>query len=352
MPTSQPEDDTDFVPPVKPQKGGKPTPQQQPKAETTPEPEPAPKSRFPARMVREAEEFGFTQEDLEECATTADLSSLLKYEREKQSDLRASKLGRAGTGREGSPATEVPTSPAPVVKQPTPEPEEQWVFEEDMTYAEDWLKKEMGRLGKAVLKASKGSASKEELADLKKQLAEANTTISALKSANDPGLKRAMTVVEKYPALFGTEFNEHGFPPEGTDEFDRFVMMTNKIRRLHQDGKATVPEKDIPAAIASLFPGAKADGEEVVAPPVTPPSKQRAAQVVVTPTAKPAEKNGTHSRIEEWNNGAQAVPTGRNGADKTGIASDKEAKKEIAKHLRKAGAPTETATEEDDMDDF
>jgi hypothetical protein len=351
VPDSVKDDDQDFETPARPAKSekdtrGKPQPVQSPAEATSTPAEDLPaapaKPRFPSRMMKEAEEYGFSPEELDEIETTADLRELLAYERSKQGERKAAQMGRVATGREGSQQGNAPAPPAPPEEKPAPPPEDEWNFENDLSYLEESAQKEMKRLGKAALKASK-SASKDELAELKKQLEETQATLQSLQAANHPAVIRAEKLVTtKYSGLFGAGKDAE----PGSWEAYRYKQLIDFINGpFAESGKATrIPEKDIPAAIAILFPGSKADGDE------PEPTPQPAPKKAVAPPTKPA----TNSRIEEWNQSGQAAPTGRNGAEKTGIASDKDAKKTLRNGLAKMGMSVDApgSDEDDDLNDF
>lgn len=350
MPEEVKDDDQDFAPPVKGAKktrdgkrdaapAGDQTPVGDAPVSAEPVVEPV-KSRFHPRTIKQAEDYGISPEDIEACETRAELQWLIDQERARQSERRDGQMGRAATGRDGPQAGSQPAPPAPPEK-PAPPPEEEWAFETDMSWAEESLQKELKRLGKLAMKAGKG-ASKDELAEIKKQLDDANATIQALQTANHPMVKRAHAVVKKYPHLFGTDFGDDGRPPEGTDEADVYDSVVNKVNKMIASGKASgTPEKDIPAAIAALKLDAKAAGEDEPEQPAKPVVKK-----VVAPPP-------TNNRVAEWNDAGQAAPTGRNGGERTGIPSDKDAKKAIRNGLVKLKAPVDTGDDgSDDMDDF
>lgn len=350
------DNETDFAPSPPPTgRGKKPQSHAQPPTLTAvpddlPEAEP-PKPRFHPRTVAQAEAYGIGPDEIEACESRAELQWLIDQERARQSESRAKQMGRGREDRDGTHAPEAPSPSAPPAKSATPEPaEEDWNFENDLSWAEESLQKELKRIGKMVAKANK-SASKDELAEIKKQLDLANQTIQAMQASSHPAVLRAEKLVTtKYAHLFGAGRDAD----PGSWEAYRYKQLVDFINGPYaESGKATrIPEKDIPAAVAILFPGSEPKGEEGGdAPelPVTPPSKQNAPpKPVVAPP-----KNG-HNRIADWEAGGQAAPAGRrNASSQVKEPSDEGAKKAIAAKLREQGLPTDgPAAAEDDGDDF
>ncbi len=349
------DDDEDFVETPKPGKTpkapaakAKPAEQVQEPVETPDDsPDEPVKPRFHPRLMQAAEDWGLSPDDIAGCETAQELKDLIKIETDLAYERRQKQMGTSGAGREGpragtAPDPEVPSSPK----------EEVAAIEDDFEAIFEQLKTAKGydaelmdslkKVGKEVAGLRKNS-NPAKLEKIEKELEEARLTIQQLIASNNPVAKRAQAVVAKYTSLFGDDFDQYGNPPEGTDERERYDMLVTRVRKMHEAKKGTgIPEKDIPAAIAALWPGVKA-GAAAAADDDEPPPPPRK---VVPPKAK-----GT-TRIDEWNDSGQAPATNRNGADRSGVPSEKDAVGVVAKKLKERGIDPGTIPDAEDLDDF
>lgn len=281
-------------------------------------------SRFPSRLVKDAEAIGISPDHIEECGSATDLFVLIQNERSKISESRREQAGRVTPAKEALPAT----VPAPPV---TPA-EEEYKFDEDFERDVDpSIKKEVLKIRKLIAEA-KRDGDKSEVAELKKKLDETNATIERMNARNHPLQKRANTHVLKYPALFGTELDDDGIPTEAKSRyrFQKMVDFTFNERDAEGKNRATGnPEKDIDTAVAFLFPGHELAAE--------------------TPAPPPKTKSANGSRIAQWAESGQAATTARNGADRSGVpGGTKGAVKKVAEVMKKHGVDPGDTDDDDD----
>ncbi len=306
------------------------------------EPE-VPKRTFHPRLVQAAEDLGLSEADIQGCESTADLQFLIRLAQQDARRVRDAQMGRTGAERDG-PHTPGGTAPAPVspprgVSPAEPPAEEDvWNFENDLSWTHESVRKELARMGKAILKASKGESSKKELEEMKKELAETKQLLQALQSNTDPRVTRAQSILGQYPHLFGQLDNEPEKSPRRKNYNKLIAYITGPMEAAGE--RTGLPEKDIPAAMAVLFPKETRSEEDTVL-------EELPSQPVRRPQPKPVD------RVEDWNGATQAVPTSRNGNLRdTGRGDDKAAKKAIALELRKQGVQVSDADYDDDLEDF
>lgn len=263
-------------------------------------------TRFKSRYLRQAEELGIDLVDIQECETNAELLEMIRDERDR-------KVAR----REAAPVRETRKPP---VEEPVAKPaeaDEEWVIEADEEWIGEHVKGELKRLGKELLKAKKSSSQSERVEKLEKLVEAQQRVLEAQARRSHPLVRQGNAAVAKYPSLFGSEFDEDGCPPADSYERFRYDKLIRYLFGVAGDDRYpphvnhdVSPAESVRKAVMKLFP----DAAELK------PAEDEAEEV-----AKP--KAG--SRVADWNKSAQAPPTNRNGADRTGIPdrTGKEAKK-------------------------
>lgn len=273
-------------------------------------------SRFHPRFLKEAEKFGLAQEDIDACKDNAELRSLIEFERE---SVRAEQARQPGRGGERTQQQQQPASPPPPPPPPPPEPE--WSFEEAFDHVDPAIAKELKRLGKQLLKATK-NGDKDRYDELKEEIAGLKAENEALRAQNSPVVRKINKVLAEYEHLFGTE-EERDADPEGRLAM-QFRWLDDEMKRRKEAGRLTASvEKDLRDAIAKLFPGATAGKD-----------------------AQPAPAKKT--RVEEWSDAGSHPATHRNGADRSGKPGGKKAAVQKVKEFKRE----QGIGDEDDADDL
>lgn len=264
--------------------------------------------KFKSRYLRDAEDMGLSEADINDCENNAELVELIRYEREKQTARRNTTPERP---RREEPVSEARTATGK--EAPLPEAEEDWAVDDEEGYLNDKVKAELKRLGKELLKAKKGSST-DRIEKLEKMVQAQQEIIENQARRSHPLVKRGNAAVQKYKSLFGTEFDEDGKPPAGT--FERFQydkLMLHLFGSKDGEYPAHVnmdldPEVNVERAVKKLF------GEAAAAGHVAADDDD--------------EEKPSKSRAADWRDAGQAPPTNRNGSTRTGIPdrSGKEAR--------------------------
>lgn len=294
-----------------------PTPKPKPAAQqqaTTP-------SKFHPRFVREAEKYGISQEDIDACKDNAELRELVEFER-REVETQSRQTGRGGDRPQ---PTQTATSPPP---PPPPEPE--WEIEHNEALGDE-VKAELKKLGNALLKATR-RGDKDRIEALENEIAEHKAELAKERQRNHPLVKRANKVMEKYTHIFATE-EERDADPSSVYAANFERLNRYMFGKMKEQGKLTmVPEKDIPFAIAHLFPGAKPVGTD--APPATPGAKG---------------SNGK-TRAETWADAGTPPATHRNGAERSGKPGGARAAAQKVREFQRSQG-IDAGDDSDDYDD-
>jgi hypothetical protein len=306
-------------------------------AAPTPATPPA-KPRFRSVFLRDAEELGIDQADIDECETNADLQDLIRYEREKQSARRAGAPAREG--KKPTPPEEAGTAPStqrePGTSSGKPALDDDWEIEDPDGWIDERVKAEMKKLGKAIKAAQKGSAA-ERVEKLEKLVEQQQQLLERQAARNHPLVRKGNAAVAQYTDLFGKDFDEDGVPVDR----DSVAWFNHSKLMRHLFGSKDDPERYPPHVDPKLSP------EENVA---------RAVKRLFGVTApgsgegdddeeKPGKNGAVANRIAGWKDSGQATPTNRNGAARTGIP---DGSKSDARKAKKATVP-ETDPDDDDI---
>ena len=282
-----------------------------------------PKPRFHPRYLTEAHRLGIPPGEIEACANNSELRELVEYERRAVAEEQRSQAAAAQQRQTRADSGGAAPKPHLNQNQDQVDDEEDWKFEDDEVeeMLDPKIKKELKRLGKAT-KLSK--ADRELMKTLQEQLEEARAEIAAMKANSDPKVQLAISTFAKYPALFGD-----GRPADGTPEAIRQKMTMDYIfGAMKASGEFTGdPAKDIPKAVAVLFPAH-------------------------TQAAAPPAAKDKSSRVDQWNDSAQLTPTNRNGADRTGKPGGRgAAARKVAEKRRELGLIPDDFDDDIDFDD-
>lgn len=288
--------------------------------------------KFKSVYLRDAEELGISQEDIDECDTNGELLDLLRHQREKLADRRRSQPATEQRKPQFDPEGERSGSTKPAAAA---EVEEDWALD-DESMVDEFLAKEIKKVGKELLKAKKAGNNSERIEKLEKLVERQQAMMENQARRNHPLVRRGNAAVQKYAKLFGTEFDEDGRPPEGT--FER--LQYDKLM-VHLFGNGTEaypphvekdldPEVNVARAVKKLFGIASAE----------PAEEEEETETEPEPKPKPA------SRIANWNGSGQAAPTNRNGASRTGIP-DKSGRE--ARKVKAASGLDDPENDDDDL---
>lgn len=309
-----PQNDDDFddgTPSPKP-KGGNDAAQQKPA------------SKFLQRYVRDAEKLGIPQDEIDACTTNSELRELVEYETRKAEQSRA-RLGRSGDRTQQQQQAVSPPPPPP--KEPD------WTLSEEAERdVAAPIKGELKRLGKELVKATK-RGDEDRIEAIEKKIDAIAQRLERTEAANSPIVRAINRTLAKYPALFGDTPDDRESNPRSV--FARnYKFLDEEMMRRREAGELTENvERDLHAAIADLFPGAKPAGKEA------------------TPGSQPARR----TRADAWADAGTPPASHRNGADTTGKPGGKKAAAaKVREKLREAGydAGDDYDDSDDDSDDI
>lgn len=281
-------------------------------------------SRFHPRFLKAAEELGISDSDVEACNDNAELRGLIDFERQ---SIQAEQSRNRNRPQDRQQQVQQPVSPPP---PPPAEPE--WAFGGDMSHVDPAIATELKRLGVALLKSTK-KGDKDRIDELREEIAELKKENEAIRAKDSPGRRRIDRTLAKYESLFGTQ-DDREAEPHGRLAM-QFRWLDEYLTGQQEQGKLTgSPEKDISAAIAHLFPGAKPAGKEA------------------PPEAQPKSNNGV-SRQELWSDSGTPPTSRRNSVEQTGKPGGKKAAAaKIRAKMREDGYDSPDDSDPDDDEDI
>lgn len=299
---------------------GKPTPKGQPQ----PEPQAKP-SRFHSRYLKDAERL-LTPEEIEECSSNAELRDLIEHAEKRVA--AEEERSRSRQSRRQEPAQQV-VSPPP----PPPEPQK-YKFKKNLDHVDADLREALQDLADDLVKATK-KGDKDRIDDVLEKIEALEAENKALRAKNHPGVRKANKILDSYQ-MFGTQ--EDREDPNSREAKLAKMVEDHIFGTMQEEGSFTgKPEKDIPAAMAVLFPGVKPGGKEA------PPASRNGHEE----NGKPAK-----SRVDTWADSGDVPPTQRNGADRTGKpGGTRAAVQKVKEKRRELGLTGGDDDADDDLDD-
>lgn len=300
---------------------GKPSPKAKPQ-----DPPAAKPSRFHSRYLKDADGLGISQEEIEECKDNAELSALIRHERDR---IAAEQTRNRQPARHREPVAQpVATSPPP------PQPEPKYTFKKNLDHVDTDLREALQDLANDLVKATK-RGDKDRIDEVMEEIKSLKEENAALRAKSHPLVRKANKILDTYPALFGTQDDRED--PSSREAKLAKMVEEHIFGTMQEEGSYTgKPEKDIPAAVVALFPGVKPGGKE------SPPASQDHAN------GQPAKK----SRVDTWADAGDVPPTDRNGAARTGKpGGTKAAVQKVREKRRELGISVGDDDIDDDIED-